>query len=219
MRRMESDIPKSALASIQRGTLGYRYKGVPCLKNPFDLALYMRLVWETRPGTIIEIGSAAGGSALFYADLMRNYRTGGHVYSADLNPVTNLEDDCVSFIEADATNLESAFGREFLKGLARPWLIIDDAAHTYDVTGAILRFFAPHMRPGEYIVVEDGIVNDLEGELYRTYQNGPNSAIDVFLKDCRGRFEIDTSYCDYYGHNFTYCTNGYIRCVGEVSDR
>ena len=91
---MESDIPADALSSIQKGTLGYTYKGVPCLKNPFDLCLYLKLVYEAQPRTVIEIGSAAGGSALWFADTLRNYGIAGQVVSVDLNRVSPLGHGC-----------------------------------------------------------------------------------------------------------------------------
>ena len=36
-------------------------------------------------------------------------------------------------------------------------------------------------------------------------------AIFDFLSETRGRYAIDTDYCDFYGHNVTYNTNSYLR--------
>ncbi len=33
-----------------------------------DLAIYARLMWELKPRTVIEVGTAKGGSALWLAD-------------------------------------------------------------------------------------------------------------------------------------------------------
>ncbi len=209
-RRMESDIPADALSSIQKGTLGYTYKGVPCMKNPFDLCLYLKLVYDAQPRTVIEIGSAAGGSALWFADTLRNYGIAGQVTSVDLNRVSDLNDDSISFLAGDAMQLGETLTEELLASLPRPWLVIEDAAHTLEVSTAVLEFFKGHLRSGEYIVIEDGIVNDLSGDQYKTYANGPNRAIMAFLS-ANTDFSIDESYCDYYGHNFTWCTNGYLR--------
>jgi hypothetical protein len=49
--------------SIIRGMMDYDYRDVPMQKHPMDMALYMRLIWQLKPRTIIEIGSLAGGSA------------------------------------------------------------------------------------------------------------------------------------------------------------
>src|SRR5262249_8992893 len=42
----------------------FRWRDVPCFKTNYDLAIYAMLIDELRPGTIIELGSGAGGSAL-----------------------------------------------------------------------------------------------------------------------------------------------------------
>ena len=66
-----SDLPYELLMKIQQGTMAYRHRGVPLLKNPFDLALYPLLLERARPRTLIEIGSYSGGSALWFADSCR----------------------------------------------------------------------------------------------------------------------------------------------------
>lgn len=68
------------------GNLRLHLRGVPCLKNPFDLARYSMLIHRQRPGTLVEIGSAAGGSALWFADQCRVHGLATKVISADLQP-------------------------------------------------------------------------------------------------------------------------------------
>ena len=211
MRRVESDIPRSALSSIQKGTLNYRYKGVPCWKNPFDLALYQQLLWKLKPRTIVEVGSAHGGSALWYADMLKSYSIDGHIYSVDINQVKGIENEDITFLKGDAMRLNEMLTADLMNTIPRPLLVIEDAAHTFEMTSAVLEYFHPYLQPGEYIVVEDGIVNDMVEPVYQVYENGPNRAIFSFLESTSGFYEIDTSYCDFYGHNFTYCTNGYLR--------
>jgi cephalosporin hydroxylase len=211
MRKPESKIPKDALRSIQEGTLNYRYKGISCQKNPFDLALYLKLLYEEKPRTIIEIGSFSGGSALWLADTLRRYNVKSHIYSVDLNPVSSIEDEMITFLPGNALNLSNSFSCDFMASIPRPLLVIEDSAHTYEVTLAVLNFFDNYLVPGEYIVIEDGIVNDLVDSIYRKYDNGPNKAIFSFLENTKSMYMIDAEYCDYYGHNFTYNTNGYLK--------
>ena len=54
------------------------------------------------------------------------------------------------------------------------------------------------------------------GQQYDQYENGPNRAIATFLEETLGRYEIDRSYCDYYGENVTWNTNGYIKPVTGI---
>ncbi len=43
-RTWRSAIPPALHWQIQDGTIGYRYRDVPMLKHPVEIALYMRLI-------------------------------------------------------------------------------------------------------------------------------------------------------------------------------
>src|SRR5262249_34994333 len=62
------------------------YRDVPMLKHPVEVALYMRLIWETKPRTIFEIGSSAGGAAVWMSDLLKTFGIDGQIISIDLKP-------------------------------------------------------------------------------------------------------------------------------------
>jgi cephalosporin hydroxylase len=207
--RNRTDLVRPLLDSIQRGSLRYTYRGVQTIKNPFDWALYPVLLWETRLGTIIEIGSNRGGSALWMADLMRAFALRCHVHSIDINPVRDLTADGVTFHDGDARRLDQTLSRDFLLALPRPLLVIEDSDHHAITTLAVLRFFDEWLAPGEHIVIEDGIVTAL-GEAAQ-YGGGPHDAIAHFLSERPGRYEIDTRHCDWFGQNVTWNVNGFLR--------
>lgn len=213
---LKSSIPPDLLQSVQVGTLNYSYRGVPCQKNPFDLALYTKLIYELKPATLIEIGTAAGGSALWFSDLFKTFKLDCQIFSIDANQSSSLELENVKFLQGEAEKLERNFTQDFLCRLPKPLLLIEDSAHLYETTLACLRFFDPYLGLGDFIVVEDGIVNDMVGQQYDQYKNGPNRAIATFLEETLGRYEIDRSYCDYYGENVTWNTNGYIKPVTGI---
>lgn len=48
--------------------------GIPIIQLPEDIVIMQELIWKIRPDVIIECGLAHGGSALFYASLLRAYR-------------------------------------------------------------------------------------------------------------------------------------------------
>ncbi|CAN1212289.1 hypothetical protein TUMEXPCC7403_18925 [Tumidithrix helvetica PCC 7403] len=199
-RVWESKLTRDNMLPIELGAHLYSYKGIPMLKNPFDLALYPLLLWEVKPRSIIEIGSKYGGSALWMADLLDNFHIDGHIYSVDLIPVNLVRSDRVTFLGGDGRRLETVFSPEFLKALPRPLLVIEDADHTYETTSKVLEFFHPYLRQGEYILVEDGMT--CEGAL---------KASKEFL-DTRGdAYEVDRNYCDFFGTNVTWNINGYLR--------
>ena len=212
-RKYKSGLSGSALQSIQKATLSFRYKGVICQKNPFDLALYTKLLWELKPKNIIEIGTAEGGSALWFADTLRSYGIDGVVHSIDKNEkLTSINDERINFIQGDLFNMANILPISYVKDLERPLLIIEDSAHLFETTFFILNYFKDILNKDEFIIIEDGIVNDLGNE-YSHYENGPNRAIRKFLRENNMNFAIENEYCDYYGHNYTWNTNGYIRKI------
>jgi cephalosporin hydroxylase len=206
-----SALGRRTLQSIQSGTLRYTFKDVPCLKNPFDLALYTMLLAQVRPTTIVEVGSAAGGSALWFATQARGLGLDCRVLSVDITPVTTVNDPDVVFLDGDINNLADSALPGLLADRTGQLLVIEDGPHPFSGCLAALRFFDTHTRPGDYVVVEDGIAKDLG---YRHLRNGPERAVGQFLSDCDNRYVIDRHYCDFYGRNVTWNPNGYLRRVG-----
>jgi cephalosporin hydroxylase len=206
-----SSLPARTLREIQSSTFRYRYRGVNCVKNPFDLALYMQLLSDVRPGTIVEVGSYNGGSALWFAAQTRGLGLSTQIYSIDIQPVgDDVRDANVTFLSGDIHRLDDSALPQILRNAARPLFVVEDGPHTFDGCLAALRFFDPYLKQGEYIVIEDGILKDLN---FFKLKNGPNRAIRTFLSQ-RGRsYEIDRSYCDFFGHNVTWNTNGYLRRI------
>jgi cephalosporin hydroxylase len=208
-RTWNSVLPRETLHSIQNAGHNYSYRGIPIIKNPFDFALYPLLLWNLKPRTIIEIGSKAGGSAVWLADLLNNFGIDGHVWSIDIVRVTRHLHPRVTFLEGDGRDLGQTLTPEKLVVLPRPWLIIEDADHSYETSKHVLEFFDPHLDAGEYIVVEDGIISDLSND--KDCNSGPHRALKEFLASREQDYEIDGTYCDFFGYNLTWNTNGYLK--------
>ncbi len=207
-RHWRSDVPVDLNWKLQRGTINYRYRDVPMLKHPVEVALYMRLIWETRPATIVEIGSQSGGAAVWMADLLNLFGIPGNVVSIDLKPPSPPYVPAnVKFLEGDANDIGDTLTPQLLESLPRPWLVIEDSAHTYVATLAVLRFFDTRLRSGEYIIIEDSNISEMGG----ADDGGPARSIADFLQESGDRFEIDARYCDQYGRNVTGNPNGYLR--------
>lgn len=208
-RAWNTSLPHDLMMSIQNSLHNYSYSGVPTQKNPFDFAIYPVLIWHLKPRTIIEIGSKSGGSALWYGDLFDNFKIDGHIYSVDIVKVTKYSHPRVTFLEGDGQNLQETFSPDFLKQLPRPLLIIEDADHSYQTSKAVLDFFHPYLDKDEYIVIEDGIISDIVKDA--TYSSGPHKALKHFLADHNSEYDIDDNYCDFFGYNLTWATNGYLK--------
>lgn len=208
MRSFRTGFSADQLAAYQRGTLSYQYRGVPCLKSPIDIGIYINLFHQVRPRTIFEIGSKSGGSAMLFRDIGRMLELEMAVTSIDLNPPAPDASRDIEFLRGDAGNLGDVFAVHDLFARPRPWLVIEDSAHDYTTTSAVLSFCGIHLQKGEYLIIEDGVLEELG--LAERYDGGPNRAIAAFFEHNQQVFRIDETYCDMFGPNLTYNPNGYL---------
>ena len=214
-RAFGSSIPPEILSKMQKGIMRTDYRGAKFSKCPFDVLLYIQLIERLKPRSVIEIGTKEGGSALWLADTVSAY---GYcvpkVIAVDISlERLKVKDERITFIEGDALNLGGVLKAETLATLPRPWLVIEDSAHLFETSTAVLNFFDAHLQPGDYIVVEDGILADIQmvEERFTMFQNRPNRAVAHFLANNEGKYQIDEELCDYYGYNVTYSPNGWLR--------
>ena len=210
-RPWQTALLPEVLSGIQAGVMRTRYRGRSLLKNPFDLVVYLQLLQQLRPGTVVEIGSKMGGSALWFADMMTLHGIDAHVVSVDLQPPSGIDDARIEFLQGDALRLQETLDAGRCAQWKRPLLVIEDSAHYYDTTLAAMRFFDPLLQRGDFLVVEDGVVAFLPGAAYRAYDDGPNRAVRTFLADSGDRYEVVPELCDWFGYNVTYCPNSWLR--------
>ena len=215
MRSFKTLFPPEFLKSYQAGHLLYQYRDIPCLKNPIDLAIYLQVLWREKPKTLIEIGSERGGSAVFFSDICKVYGFDTQIISIDLDP-PSIEHHGVIFRQGDVCELGNVLPAHELEVMPHPWLVIEDSAHTFAGCWAALEFFAKHLRSGELLIMEDGILDELG--LSDRYDGGPNRAIAEFDKARPDIFSIDTHYTDMFGANATYNPNGYLRRTDQKFD-
>jgi len=204
-----TDIDYELLMKIQQGTMSYSYRGIPLQKNPFDLALYSLLLDQTKPRTLIEIGSYQGGSAIWFADQASLRKLDLKVLSIDLEVPVAVAHPSIDFLRGEACALGTVLTSSLMSALARPLMVIEDSSHLAGTTAAVLDFFDPWLRSGEYIVIEDGILSDMR--VADLYDGGPLRAIEEFLAKNDGRYEIVRGLCDYFGRNVTWNVDGYLR--------
>lgn len=208
-RSFASSLPDVVLDRIQAGTMRTRYRDVPFYKSPFDIALYLQLLSRLAPRTVFEIGTKFGGSALWFVDMLSAQGVeGARVISVDIEPQAWFTDPRITFLRGDAGNLRDALPASLLEACAHPFLVIEDSSHHYQHSMAVLEFFDSWLTPGDYIVVEDGVVAQLSGGHYEQYQDGPNRAVAGFLSRRGDAYAVDTNLCDRYGYNVTYNPNG-----------
>ncbi len=191
--------------SIYEGHHKVTYRGIKAIRCPFDYVIYQMIICDLKPDLVIEIGTNAGGGALYIADLMDKIGH-GMVHTIDI----------VSLADQLATD------HPRIKLFTRGWedydikeangykkiLVIEDASHIYQDTLNALDKFAPLVSVNSYLIVEDGIINELGME--KEYQGGPLKAIREFTA-ANENFVVDRKWCDLFGTNATFNVNGYLK--------
>jgi cephalosporin hydroxylase len=210
-RPWHSSVPVKFLQALQRRLHNFSYLGTPLLKNPFDLAIYSQLLWALKPRTIVEIGSKSGGSAIWFAHQLDVFQREFRIFSIDLIKVEDVAHPRVTFLQGDANDLGQTGGIDWAADLIPPLLLIDDANHQESTCIRIADFFHPLLRQGDYFVIEDGIISDLSPETFPNASSGPHMAIRQLLERHPDAYIIDRFYCDMFGYNATWCTNGFLR--------
>ena len=209
---VDTVIPKEFLSDLQDGIMSYSYKGLATWKCPFDLAIYLQLLWDLKPATILEFGSNSGGSALWFADMLGVLGLrDSKVYSFDIEPVTDLTDPRIEFLQCDVSKPDETIPAELMNRLRHPVLTIEDSSHQAHHIGILLEYLHRWLAPGDYLVVEDGIITHLGWE--QRYDGGPVKAVTEFLARHPDDYVIDRQRCDRFGQNATWNIDGYIMRV------
>ena len=193
--------------SICDGHHKVSYRGIKAIRSPFDYVLYQMILFDQKPDLVIEIGTNHGGGALYLADLM-DLIGHGEIHTID------IEDRCHEMVKQHSRITTFLGGwQDYDTSLAEKYsnvLIIEDGAHTYEDTLAILKKFAYLVKKGSYFIVEDGIVNELG--ISKEYNGGPLRAINEFMSS-NNHFEIDRKWCDFFGKNATFNVDGYLKRI------
>lgn len=158
----------------------FRWRGLPCFKSVYDLAIYAMLIDELRPGTIVELGSGSGASALLFADLCACTGLQTQIISIDKIPAA-ISDPRISFIHSECARWleETAKSKS---GFRRPVLMIEDFHD--DVTGFFANMDAI-LEADDYLVIEDS--SPKQEQIAKAIADRP--------------YLVDTKYTDFFGFN------------------
>ena len=161
-----------------------RYLGVPLMKSPNDLWIYQELFTLFRFQTVIECGTYAGGSALWYASLMDALGMDdfARVHSIDIDHTYRRvqKHRRIAFYDADSTDPKLV--ARLVKKIKRPLLVVLDSEHSYAHVSAELATWAPHCVRGDWMVVEDTNVSFPQ-------DSGAGGALREFLRDPNHRHQ------------------------------
>jgi len=178
------------------------YVGVPLLKFPEDLRTYEHLLWADGPDTVIEIGTSAGGSALWFRDRLRTFshygrlRRDPRVISVDASHESARQhlasadpewEKSIALVEGDVRDAATIDAVAALVGDGARCFVVEDSAHEYDTTLAALAGFARFVPPQGFFVVEDGCVDVAALRLTEDWPHGVLPAVHDWLETSEGR--------------------------------
>lgn len=179
------------------------WHGVRTLKLPSDVWNYQEIIFERRIEHVIETGTRHGGSALFFAETLAARGARGPVVSIDIDAASRLvhSHPGIQFLIGDSA--AAAMVERSLALLAAPrgpLLLILDSDHSRDHVLRELRAWVPVLEPGDYLVVEDTIVN---GHPVRPEHGpGPMEAIAQYLQEAPGQLTHDRAREAKFGGTF-----------------
>jgi len=188
------------------------WRGVSILKNPCDLWTAIEILAKLQPIVVIETGTNCGGSALFYADILRLFTIHSKVITIDINPKWSVdpEENGITSLVGYSTDKEiiDAVGRlvrtatDERRGHV---LVMLDSDHSMKNVVKELQLYSGLVTAGSYVIVEDTNVNGHPS--LKTHGPGPWEAVQEFLEH-NNDFEVDYS-CQ--RHLLTSNPSGYLR--------
>lgn len=184
------------------------YRGVRTLKLPLDMWNYQEIIFEKNIHWILETGTRHGGSALFFADLLSASGREGVVVSMDVthedvHPLARSHPKLrLVLVDSGAPQAVEAARRLIPDGRSGAMLLILDSDHVADHVSRELGVLVPLLRRGDYLIVEDTIVN---GHPVRPdFGPGPLEAIEDYLRGNPGRLVHDAARESKFGCTFAY---------------
>jgi cephalosporin hydroxylase len=187
------------------------YKGIPVLKWVGDLWNYQEIIHRLRPRLIVEFGSYNGGSAVYFAELIRQIWPDGKVLAVDIDfsrlHETAKTHPAIEWMEASTADpAVSDRIRALRENISGPVFFILDSDHTKPHVLAELEKVRLVTRPGDYVVVEDGNING--HPVLPGWGEGPYEALEEYFSRHPGDYERDDKQECKFG--FTFAPRGYL---------
>jgi cephalosporin hydroxylase len=182
---------------------GMKWHGVRTLKLPSDVWNYQEILFERGIESVIETGTRHGGSALFFAETLIARGSPGRVVSIDIDSQSReiASHERIDFLVGDSAGAEmiaAALGKVAPRN--GPLFLILDSDHSRDHVLRELRAWVPQLRKGDYLVVEDTIVNGHPVRLQ--HGPGPLEAIHQYLAEAPGLLVHDRAREAKFGTSF-----------------
>lgn len=213
MNKSQKKLNKEFLRSYFESNVWYEttFLGVRCLKSVADLWNYQEIIFELKPSLIIEFGTYYGGSTLFFASLLDLVNHESKIISVDLDH-SNTDPKVKNHPKIElltSSSVDSSLVDYFTelrkKNTGKAFVIIDSDHHKEHVL-AEMNLLRNVLIKGDYLVVEDGIVNG--NPIMPEFGEGPLEAINEYILKYPEDFVIDYEREKKFG--FTFAPSGYL---------
>ena len=188
------------------------WMGVKAMKCPMDMWIYQELMFALKTDLVIETGTFAGGSALFFANVL-DALGAGSVLSIDINLQARLpQHERIEYLEGSSVSpavLETVAAR--CEG-AESVLVILDSDHKAAYKLQELRAYAGFVTPDSYLIAEDSTFDYFPA--WPEYGPGPASAVREFMNGQQD-FEMDRSQ---ERHLVTFAPAAFLRRKSPADD-
>lgn len=207
----------------------FSWMGRPIIQLPEDMVRIQEVVYAQRPDVIVETGIAHGGSLIFYAGLMAAMGH-GRVIGVDIeirahNRVAIEKHEMaerIGMIEGSSIDPTTIAHVRAAIAPGERVLLVLDSNHSRDHVLAELRAYADLVAEDSYIVVCDGIMQEVVGAPRSAPDwaiNNPLSAIKDFLSE-RNDFVLEEPVFPFnegtVTERITYWPNAYLRRLPPV---
>ncbi len=191
---------------------GLTMLGRQVMKYPPDLWNYQEILYDLHARLVVEFGSLAGGSALFFKMVLSQIHQDFRILSVDIDHsrIDDVlrSDPRIEFFTASSTAPAVAVRiAELRREFPGPAFFILDSDHRAPHVLGELKLLRDVTSPGDYVVVEDGEVNG--HPVGPEHGPGPYEAIEAYEREYPGDYAHDRERERKFG--FTCATNGFLR--------
>ncbi len=171
----------------------FTWLGRPIIQLPEDMFRIQEVIYSVKPDVIIEIGVAHGGSLVFYASLCKAMNRGRVVgIDIEIRPhnrqaiETHELFNYITLVEGGSVDPRVVKTVKSLVHSGEKIIVILDSNHTKQHVLAELRAYSELVSVGSYVVVCDGIMQNLLGAPRSSEDwlwNNPKVAAEEFVKE------------------------------------
>ena len=203
---------------------GFTWMGRPIIQLPEDMVRVQEIVHTVRPDVLVETGIAHGGSLVFYASLFKAMDRGRVIgIDVEIRPHNRAALEAhplrplITLVEGDSAARATVDQVRGMVGAFETVMVVLDSGHSRRHVLAELEAYAPLVTPGSYVVVADGIMEDLVGAARSEPDwdtNNPKAAAQEFLRSHPEFVQADPPYAFNEGNvrePVTYWKSGYLR--------